>query len=85
MSAAIDTLSQPLEHIERDDIEFHPLVRAELNLELNKWTNALEKVPPEKLQSVQGKVEILRWLLTKMHGEILQKEREKAKKAEARE
>ena len=82
---SVDITSQPVEHVELQDIDFHPLVRAELNLELKKWTSRLEQIPPERLQHIQGKVELLRWILTKMHSEILVRERAKAKLAEGKE
>lgn len=74
----VEIVSQSRDIIALEDIEFHPLVRAELTLELKKWTEALEKITPDRLQSVQGKIEILRWILSRMLNEILVKEREKA-------
>lgn len=81
----VETLSQPVDLVSLETIEFHPLVKAELYLELKKWIDALEKIPPERLQSVQGKVEILKWVLQRMPSEIIQKQRAKAQAAETQE
>jgi hypothetical protein len=74
----IEITSTAREHVTLDELDFHPLVRTELQAELKKWTEALERVTPDRLQATQGKVEILRWILGRMANEIVTRERVKA-------
>jgi hypothetical protein len=90
----VDIITQPAERIEMADIEFHPLVRARLRQELLTHSNALFSAAPESVRVLQGRCEILRWVLGEekpgsgrpaLLSGILADEKQKAKAAEAKE
>lgn len=86
---SIDTISQTVDHVELEQIEFHPLVRARLREELQTHSQALWSAPPESIRVLQGRCEVLRWILGEepstsgrptLLRDIIVKEREKAKR-----
>lgn len=81
---SVEITSQALE-LDKQQLEFHPLVKLELHAELRKWLSTLEQAPTANIERIQGRVSILRWILEKMPDEILAREREKAKEQEGKE
>ncbi len=81
----VDVISTPRDEVTREELALHPLVRHELEVELNKWTKALEECPADRLAHIQSKVAILKWILFRMTEEILTKEDVKRKLREAAE
>jgi hypothetical protein len=84
-SMPIDIATEPAEQISREDLEFHPLVKAELERVLRTELLNLEQVLPDRLLKFQGRVEMLRWIMKDMLPLILETQRVKARAAEAKE
>lgn len=89
--SAIEITSQSRDILDLADIDFHALVRARLKKELDIHSQALWSAPPDSIRVLQGRCEILRWILGEepatsgrpsLLRDIITAEREKAKAAE---
>lgn len=61
--SAMDSITRPLEEIERDSLEYHPKVKARLAEEMERAQAKLETVKPEELADAQAWMKALRMML----------------------